>query len=149
MRNFPLALNDGAIEVVKSGNYLIVRAMKCGITVKFDGRSVVTVSIPRSFEGKTTGLCGNCGRPELDFTTSDGKKVAANKEGFMAIGDSYNVPILAGDDEKTYDVFCFINSQFKFFVVILLFDVLSTITYKYKISEMLAFLSFLISPFLE
>jgi len=67
----------------------VVTSESCGIKVRFDGKSVVSIAIPTTFKGKTKGLCGNCGRPEWDYRTSEGVDVSGKKNRNELIGNSY------------------------------------------------------------
>ncbi|KAM4652254.1 LOW QUALITY PROTEIN: IgGFc-binding protein-like [Discoglossus pictus] len=58
LKNLPLVLAEGAINVTKSGFIALVET-KFGMTVSYDWNWHVIVNIPSSYYNKVSGLCGN------------------------------------------------------------------------------------------
>lgn len=64
------------------------------MNVAFDGRFILTVSIPRTlYSGRVNGLCGNSdGNTTNDWTKSDGTDVSGQPLAANLLGDSFVVP---------------------------------------------------------
>ncbi|XP_065813942.1 IgGFc-binding protein [Labrus bergylta] len=83
--NLPFSFEDGKLTAHKGGRFGVVKT-SFGLTLRFDWRSYVKVTLPSSYNGETAGLCGNYnGKPGDDFTKSDGT-LAKNPNQF---GDSW------------------------------------------------------------
>ena len=64
----------------------------CNVTVVFDGKSTVLVSVPEKYASKMTGICGDCnGNKKDDFKTKNGEDVSDKPNKYSLIGDSYVV----------------------------------------------------------
>nr|XP_015224275.1 PREDICTED: alpha-tectorin-like [Lepisosteus oculatus] len=71
-KNLPILLQRGQVSVYQSGIYTFV-SVDFGLTVSYDGNSVVSITLPPRFRGRTCGLCGNFnGQPADDFVTRSG-----------------------------------------------------------------------------
>uniref|UniRef100_A0A8C4T620 Alpha-tectorin-like n=1 Tax=Erpetoichthys calabaricus TaxID=27687 RepID=A0A8C4T620_ERPCA len=70
--NVPAYLGNGQIMLYQSGSYSTLQT-DFGLTVTYDGYSVVTITLPSRYRGATCGLCGNFnGQPYDDFITRSG-----------------------------------------------------------------------------
>ncbi|XP_021348638.1 zonadhesin-like isoform X2 [Mizuhopecten yessoensis] len=84
----PVREENGNLTIFISGkNVRLVTA--CGHRVYWDGRSVARVSVPKSYTGKLTGLCGDCNGRKDDFRTKNGLDVSKKKNRYSIIGNSY------------------------------------------------------------
>ncbi|XP_029360767.1 IgGFc-binding protein-like [Echeneis naucrates] len=88
--NMPYSIDDGKISLFRSGYYGIVTT-HFGLTLRFNWNSHVSLTLPSSYYGTTSGLCGNFnGKPSDDRLKPDGTQ-AINDNGFghswMAGGD--------------------------------------------------------------
>lgn len=88
MKYLPVNEMAGNLSIIISGKYVRLLT-KCGHVVSWDGVSVVRVSIPNSYSGHLTGLCGDCNGKKDDFRTKDGKDVSREKNKNALIGNSY------------------------------------------------------------
>ncbi|KAK3092700.1 hypothetical protein FSP39_006142 [Pinctada imbricata] len=93
-------LEKGVFEIKRSGRNVIVET-SCGAIISWDGRSVVTVSIPGQFKNKLRGICGDCNEKKDDYKTKNGKDVSKRKDRFNLIGESWRVPDDSGFRECT------------------------------------------------
>jgi len=57
----------------------------------WNGRGAVSVSLPKTYSGKVSGLCGDCNGKTDDFRTATGEDVRSKKNKFVLIGNSYIV----------------------------------------------------------
>ncbi|XP_056457899.1 IgGFc-binding protein [Gadus chalcogrammus] len=97
--SLPLTLNEGKLQLFQGGRSILIQT-DFGLLVRYDWISLLVVSLPPSFAGKTCGLCGNFnGDPKDDLTTSEGTQAA----GVLAFGASWKVPGLVKDDRCTDD----------------------------------------------
>ena len=80
-----------SFSVEQFGSWVTVET-PWGLIVRFDGNSIVTVSVPGSYRNKLTGICGDCNGKKDDFRTKDGIDVSMKPNKFSLIGDSYRVP---------------------------------------------------------
>ncbi|XP_076007714.1 alpha-tectorin isoform X2 [Genypterus blacodes] len=70
--NLPILLNGGRVSVYASGRRTFISA-DFGLSVTYDGRSKVSISVPSNYSGQTCGLCGNFnGNRNDDFRTPSG-----------------------------------------------------------------------------
>ncbi|KAK3094138.1 hypothetical protein FSP39_024610 [Pinctada imbricata] len=90
----------GVFEIKRSGRNVLVET-SCGAIISWDGKSVVTVSIPGQFKNKLRGICGNCNGKKDDYKTKNGKDVSKRKDRFNLIGESWRVPDDSGFRECT------------------------------------------------
>ncbi|KAK3093006.1 hypothetical protein FSP39_009936 [Pinctada imbricata] len=90
----------GVFEIKRSGRNVIVET-SCGAIISWDGRSVVTVSIPGQFKNKLRGICGDCNGKKDDYKTKNGNDVSKRKDRFNLIGESWRVPDDSGFRECT------------------------------------------------
>lgn len=74
----------------RSGRFVQV-ATSCGVKVNFDGVHAVSVTVPGSYRGKLTGLCGDCNGKRDDMRTRTGRDVSREKLKYSLIGNSYEV----------------------------------------------------------
>ncbi|KAJ8005430.1 hypothetical protein DPEC_G00146570 [Dallia pectoralis] len=56
--NLPILLNGGQVSIYASGLLTFVNS-DFGLSVSYDGSSVVSISVPSNYSGHTCGLCGN------------------------------------------------------------------------------------------
>ncbi|CAL8248758.1 unnamed protein product [Lota lota] len=97
--SLPLTLNEGKLQLFQGGRSIFIQT-DFGLLVRYDWISLLVVTLPSSFAGKTCGLCGNFnGVPKDDLTTSEGTQAA----GVPAFGASWKVPGLVKDDRCTDD----------------------------------------------
>ena len=97
--SLPLSLNEGKLQLFQGGHSIFIQT-DFGLLVRYDWISLLVVSLPSSFAGKTCGLCGNFnGDPKDDLTTCEGTQAA----GVPAFGASWKVPGLVKDDKCTDD----------------------------------------------
>ncbi|KAM6995238.1 LOW QUALITY PROTEIN: IgGFc-binding protein-like [Tautogolabrus adspersus] len=83
--NMPFSFEDGKLSAHKQGKFGVVKT-SFGLTLRFDWKSFVKVTLPSSYAGETAGLCGNYnGKSGDDFMKSDGT-LAKNANQF---GDSW------------------------------------------------------------
>lgn len=87
----------GKLKVFRSGRFVQV-ATSCGVKVNFDGVHAVSVTVPGSYRGKLTGLCGDCNGKRDDMRTRTGRDVSREKLKYSLIGNSYEVA--GGKDAK-------------------------------------------------
>ncbi|XP_033975485.1 alpha-tectorin-like isoform X15 [Trematomus bernacchii] len=74
-KNLPILLNNSHISIYASGSRTFLIA-DFGLSVMYDGRYTVSISVPPSYRGKTCGLCGNFnGNPNDEFHTPSGMMV--------------------------------------------------------------------------
>nr|XP_034323367.1 zonadhesin isoform X3 [Crassostrea gigas] len=86
----PVKELGGKLKVFRSGRFVQV-ATSCGVKVNFDGVHAVSVTVPGSYRGKLTGLCGNCNGKRDDMRTRTGRDVSREKLKYSLIGNSYEV----------------------------------------------------------
>lgn len=66
---------------------------KAGMTVTFDWRSTVRVTLPSSYQGAVCGLCGNYnGKAQDDLTMWNGQKASNGAK----LGESWQVALVPG-----------------------------------------------------
>uniref|UniRef100_A0A8C5QZ52 VWFD domain-containing protein n=1 Tax=Leptobrachium leishanense TaxID=445787 RepID=A0A8C5QZ52_9ANUR len=70
LQNLPVTLGGGKVKIVRSGkNAQIITDF--GLKINFDWNWQVTIYLPSSYHGLTTGLCGNLnGNPQDDMLTT-------------------------------------------------------------------------------
>uniref|UniRef100_A0A672F6J5 VWFD domain-containing protein n=1 Tax=Salarias fasciatus TaxID=181472 RepID=A0A672F6J5_SALFA len=79
--NLPVVLNGSRVTIFVSGSRTFVNA-DFGLSVTFDGRSTVFITLPSDFRGKTCGLCGNFnGNSSDDFDTPSGTVTSPDEFG--------------------------------------------------------------------
>ncbi|XP_048735098.2 IgGFc-binding protein-like [Ostrea edulis] len=89
----------GKLKVFRSGRYVQVWT-SCGVRVNFDGVHAVSVTVPGTYRGKLTGLCGDCNGKRDDVRTSTGRDVSREKLKYSLIGNSYEVSDDTDDEGK-------------------------------------------------
>ncbi|XP_034029561.1 IgGFc-binding protein, partial [Thalassophryne amazonica] len=91
MASLPLVFK-GDLYVYRSGSTAVVET-SAGITVTFDWRSTVTVTLPSNYQNAVCGLCGNYnGNAQDDLTMQNGQ--ATNDA--TKLGESWQVALVAG-----------------------------------------------------
>ncbi|XP_069114973.1 IgGFc-binding protein-like [Argopecten irradians] len=85
----PIREMNGNLTMFISGRYVRLWTA-CGHRVSWDGRSVVRVSVSKTYAGSLTGLCGDCDGKQNDFRTKNGQDVSKNRNRYAIIGRSYN-----------------------------------------------------------
>ncbi|XP_028332624.1 alpha-tectorin isoform X2 [Gouania willdenowi] len=79
-QNVPILLNGGNMSIYASGPRVFV-STGFGLSVTYDGRSTMSISVPASYREKTCGLCGNFnGNRNDDFSTPSGTTVMTPDE---------------------------------------------------------------------
>ncbi|CAC5361395.1 unnamed protein product [Mytilus coruscus] len=78
-------------EITTSGRYVRLQT-KCNILITWNGVGTVAVSVPKTYAGIVTGICGDCNGKKDDFRTATGEDVSLKKDKFELIGKSYTVP---------------------------------------------------------
>lgn len=79
----------------QSGRYVVIET-DFGLTVRYDWKHYLVVTLSSSYAGKTCGLCGNFnGNPKDDFTTPAGTRAG----GVVAFGGSWKVPGIKKDSK--------------------------------------------------
>ncbi|KAK3103110.1 hypothetical protein FSP39_016546 [Pinctada imbricata] len=89
-KKVPFQMQNADISIVETGQYIQVDS-GCGVSVKFDGDSTVSVHVPDTYMNRTEGICGNFDGYENDYRTKDGKDVSTEKYKFALIGNSYKI----------------------------------------------------------
>ncbi|XP_069040705.1 alpha-tectorin-like [Lepisosteus oculatus] len=70
--SLPVLLHEGPLSIYQSGIHTVLTT-RFGLTVTYDGSSVLAISLPPSYRGQTCGLCGNFnGLPSDDFSARSG-----------------------------------------------------------------------------
>lgn len=78
--------------VFLSGRTAVVETV-AGITVTFDWRSTVSVTLPSNYQGTVCGLCGNYnGKAQDDLTMRNGQKASNGAK----LGESWQVALVPG-----------------------------------------------------
>ncbi|XP_026150219.1 IgGFc-binding protein-like [Mastacembelus armatus] len=88
-----LPLNyDNQVVVILSGRTAVVKTA-AGITVTFDWWSTVRVTLPSTYQGAVSGLCGNYnGKAEDDLTMPNGQTATDGAK----LGESWQVALVPG-----------------------------------------------------
>ncbi|CAC5423642.1 unnamed protein product [Mytilus coruscus] len=86
-------------EITTSGRYVRLQT-KCNILITWNGVGTVAVSVPKTYSGIVTGLCGDCNGKKDDFRTATGEDVSLKKDKFELIGKSYTVPGIYETQDK-------------------------------------------------
>ena len=74
MWNLPINLGNGKVKLSQSGLSVIVET-DFGLTVQYDWKEYLVISLPGTFSGKVCGMCGNFNtKKEDDFVTSTGSQ---------------------------------------------------------------------------
>nr|XP_019957505.1 PREDICTED: IgGFc-binding protein-like [Paralichthys olivaceus] len=85
--NLPINLGNGKVKLSQSGLSVIVET-DFGLTVQYDWKEYLVISLPGTFSGKVCGMCGNFNtRKEDDFVTSTGSQT----NNVVAFGKSWRV----------------------------------------------------------
>ncbi|XP_060070842.1 IgGFc-binding protein-like, partial [Ylistrum balloti] len=84
----PIREKSGNLTIFNSGRYVRLTTA-CGHRVSWDGKSVARVSVPKSYERKLTGICGDCNGKRDDYKTRTGQDVSKDKRKYSMIGKSY------------------------------------------------------------
>ncbi|CAL8286703.1 unnamed protein product [Merluccius merluccius] len=80
LANLPLSLAEGRVSVHKSGMYAVITTT-FGLKVSFNWKSAVFVTLPSSFMGQVSGLCGNYnGKAEDDLIPKNGNTIVTEAE---------------------------------------------------------------------
>lgn len=91
--NLPINLSNGKVKLYQSGLSIIVET-DFGLTVQYDWKDSLFITVPRHLSGKVCGMCGNFnGNKEDDMMTPSGS-MASNA---VALGKSWRVPDVPGD----------------------------------------------------
>uniref|UniRef100_H9GN33 VWFD domain-containing protein n=1 Tax=Anolis carolinensis TaxID=28377 RepID=H9GN33_ANOCA len=85
----PLSTTDGKLWANQEGNNIILQ-FNSGLKILYDSSSYVFVSVPSTYQGHLSGLCGNFNNDMSDdFTLPDGKSTQSVDE----FGISWKLPI--------------------------------------------------------
>ncbi|XP_067094200.1 IgGFc-binding protein [Osmerus mordax] len=91
LSSLPLDFN-GQLRVFRSGAAAVVET-SAGISLTFDWRSVVKVTVPSTYQGAVCGLCGNYNtQPQDDLGMRDGQ-IASDPS---KLGESWRVGLVPG-----------------------------------------------------
>lgn len=91
--NLPISLGNGKVKLSQSGLSIIVKT-DFGLTVQYDWKEYLVITVPGSFSGKVCGLCGNFNRKkEDDLVTPNGSQASS----IVALGKSWRVPDVPED----------------------------------------------------
>ncbi|XP_029023837.1 IgGFc-binding protein-like [Betta splendens] len=91
--NLPVALGDGAVKLSQSGLSVMVET-DFGLTLQYDWKEYLVITVPGSFSGRLCGLCGNFNdRKEDDLATPTGAQAGSA----VALGKSWRVAGAPGD----------------------------------------------------
>lgn len=91
--NLPISLDNGKVKLSQSGLSVIVET-DFGLTVQYDWKEYLLITVPGSFSSRVCGLCGNFNsKKEDDLVTPSGSQ--ANSVG--ALGKSWRVHGLPDD----------------------------------------------------
>nr|XP_054596325.1 IgGFc-binding protein [Nothobranchius furzeri] len=91
LTSLPLDYNN-TLVVFRSGSAAVVET-DAGVTVSFDWQSTVSVTLPSSYQGAVSGLCGNYnGNAQDDLTMSNGKTAPDGTR----LGESWQVALAPG-----------------------------------------------------
>lgn len=84
----PMTTTDGKLWANQEGNNIIVQS-HMGLQVLYDSSSFVLVSVPSTYRGQVSGLCGNFNNNKTDeFILPNGKTTQSVEE----FGASWKVP---------------------------------------------------------
>uniref|UniRef100_A0AAQ6IJ30 VWFD domain-containing protein n=1 Tax=Anabas testudineus TaxID=64144 RepID=A0AAQ6IJ30_ANATE len=91
--NLPINLGNGKVKLSQSGLSVIVET-DFGLTVQYDWKEYLVISVPGSLSGKVCGLCGNFNsKKEDDLVTPSGSQASS----IVALGKSWRVPNVPED----------------------------------------------------
>lgn len=91
--NLPINLGNGKVKLSQSGLSVIVET-DFGLTVQYDWKEYLLITVPGSFSGKVCGLCGNFNtKKEDDLVTPTGSQTSS----VVALGKSWRVPDVPDD----------------------------------------------------
>jgi hypothetical protein len=92
LANLPLSLAGNRVSVYKSGRYAVV-STNFGLKVLYDWERALFISVPSSYMGQVSGLCGNYnGKAEDDLIPMNGKEIVSQAE----FGASWQVEKIPG-----------------------------------------------------
>ncbi|KAF7665729.1 hypothetical protein LDENG_00132510 [Lucifuga dentata] len=97
----PLNYNDELV-VYRSGWTAVVETA-AGITVTFDWRSMVTVTLPSNYQDAVCGLCGNYNGKHQDDLTMQNGQVAPD---VAKLGESWHVALVPGCSSACQGAWC-------------------------------------------
>ncbi|GAA6219039.1 IgGFc-binding protein-like [Lates japonicus] len=101
LASLPLDYNNELV-VFLSG-WTAVAETAAGITVTFDWRSTVTVTLPSNYEGAVCGLCGNYNGNAKDDLTMPNGKIAPDG---TKLGESWQVGLVPGCSSVCQGAWC-------------------------------------------
>lgn len=91
--NLPINLGNGKVKLSQSGLSVIVET-DFGLTVQYDWKDYLLITVPGSFSGKVCGMCGNFNRKKDDDMVTPTGSLASSA---VALGKSWKVPDLPED----------------------------------------------------
>ncbi|XP_010737445.2 IgGFc-binding protein [Larimichthys crocea] len=101
LASFPLDYNNELI-VFLSGWTAVVETV-AGITVTFDWRSTVSITLPSNYQGAVCGLCGNYnGKAQDDLTMRNGQTTNNGDK----MGESWQVALVPGCSSVCQGAWC-------------------------------------------
>ncbi|XP_034748629.1 alpha-tectorin-like [Etheostoma cragini] len=95
--NLPINLGNGKVKLSQSGLSVIVET-DFGLTVQYDWKEYLVITMSGSFSGKVCGLCGNFNGKKEDDLVTPGSQMSS----VVALGKSWRVPN-AMDDAHCQD----------------------------------------------
>ncbi|XP_061111392.1 IgGFc-binding protein-like [Conger conger] len=70
--NLPVSLNDGKLKVTQEGRGMVLQA-SFGLRLTYDFQTMVSITVPSTYYGQVSGLCGNYnGNADDDLKLSSG-----------------------------------------------------------------------------
>ncbi|KAJ4930907.1 hypothetical protein JOQ06_025210, partial [Pogonophryne albipinna] len=101
LASLPLDYNDELVVFLSGGTAVV--ETDAGITVTFDWRGRVSVSLPSNYQGAVCGLCGNYnGKAQDDLTMRNGQ---TSKNG-AELGESWQVALVPGCSSVCQGAWC-------------------------------------------
>ncbi|KAJ8031643.1 IgGFc-binding protein [Holothuria leucospilota] len=69
---------DGKVSILKLAGGNLVITTNFGLSVFYDGRTIVSIKVTAALRGKIFGMCGTCNNDESDDLTLPGKNTTTN-----------------------------------------------------------------------
>ncbi|KAF7670088.1 hypothetical protein LDENG_00056670 [Lucifuga dentata] len=91
--NLPVILDNGKVKLSQYGLSVVVET-DFGLTIQYDWKQYLVITVPDSFAGSVCGLCGNFNNKKEDDLTTPTGSVASS---VAALGKSWRIPSMADD----------------------------------------------------
>lgn len=85
-----LPVKESKFQIYNVGGYAKL-VTDCGLTVTWNGRTEVIVTVPRYIGHSLVGLCGNCDGVNDDDKLRNGTDVSRKRHRSRLIGESFQV----------------------------------------------------------